>query len=96
MARIINTKSARRRKATFVAGLVLCTLFALASFTGSADAQGRGRGHRDYHHNWNGGYYRAPPVIYGSPYRRGYYGAPGYYPPPMVYGPGLNFNFNIR
>jgi len=45
---------------------------------------------------WNGGYYVAPPVVYGSPY----YGAPYYAPPPVVYGPGVGIalpgvNINI-
>lgn len=47
-----------------------------------------GRGDRDRHYgDWGGGYYSAPPVVYGSPYG-GYYGSP----PPVVYGPGLNIN----
>ncbi len=37
----------------------------------------------------NGGYYRAPPVVYQQ------YGAPGYYAPPLVYGSGLNLNLNL-
>jgi hypothetical protein len=50
------------------------------------------------HRNWNGGY-RAPPVVYGSPYRSGYYGSPYNYPPPLVYGPVLGVGvpgLNIR
>ncbi len=40
--------------------------------------EGRGNG---YQHGWaGGGYYPAPPVVYGYP---------GYYPPPVVYGPGV-------
>lgn len=39
--------------------------------------------HFDDHRGWSGGYYRAPPVIYGNPY--GY----GYPPPPLVYGPDV-------
>jgi hypothetical protein len=50
---------------------------------GSAGAEERGGDHRDYRHrDWNGGYYRAPPVVYGSPY----------YAPPLIYGPGLSIN----
>jgi hypothetical protein len=96
MATIFSTKSKRSRTVTFAAGLVLAALFGLGTFTGSADAQWRERGHGNYRHNWNGGYYRAPPVIYGSPYRGGYYGAPYYYPPPVVYGPGIGLNFIFR
>jgi hypothetical protein len=44
-------------------------------------------GHHDYPHNgWSGGYYRAPPVVYG----------PQYYAPPVVYGPGIGLNLNFR
>jgi hypothetical protein len=37
--------------------------------------------HREWrgHRVWSGGYWNAPPVVYGNPY----YG-PEYYPPPMV------------
>ena len=42
----------------------------------------RGRG------GWGGGYYRAPPVVYGSPYYTPY-ATPYYSPPPVVYGPGI-------
>ena len=95
MATLFGTKSKRWRTVMFATGLALSALAGLGTFTGSAEAQGHGRGHGNRHY-WNGGYYRAPPVIYGSPYRGGYYGAPGYYAPPVVYGPGLNLNFNIR
>jgi hypothetical protein len=59
-------------------------MLVLGTFAGSASAQERRGEHREYHHNWNGGYYRAPPVVYGSPYGSSYY-----YPPPVVYGPGI-------
>ena len=40
--------------------------------------------HRDWdHRDWDGRYYRTPPVIYGSPY---------YDPPPVIYGPGFGLN----
>jgi hypothetical protein len=32
-------------------------------------------------------------VVYGSVYGSGYYGAPGYYTPPVVYGPAVGINF---
>ena len=38
------------------------------------------------HHGWAGGYWGAPPVVYGSPY------AYGYYPPPVAYGPSVGIN----
>ena len=60
-----------------------------------ADGDGDGN-HREYRHNWNGGYYEAPPVVYGSPYGGAYYGSPYYYPPPVVYGPGIGFSIRIH
>jgi len=95
MACIVDTKSKRRRSAKLAAGL-LSAIFVIGTFAGSASAQERGRGDRDYYHNWNGGYYPAPPVVYGSPYGSSYYGSPYYYPPPVVYGPGIGFNIQIR
>jgi hypothetical protein len=101
MAWAIDTRPKCRLSPKLAAGLILVALFTLGTFAGSASAQGRGNENRDKHHNWNGGYYRAPPIIYGSPYGQTYYGSPyydppRYYPPPVVYGPGLNFNFQIR
>jgi hypothetical protein len=100
MTRIIDTTSPRRLSATLAAGLAISALLALGTFTGSAEARG-------YYHYYNGGYYRAPPIVYGSPYRGGYYGSPYYggspyyYPPPVIYGPGIGIslpfvNLNIR
>ncbi len=84
-------------------GLMLAVLLTLGTLPGVACAQGRGNDNYDRHHNhnWNGGYYRPPPIVYGSPYHQRYYGSPyyeppRYYPPPVVYGPGLNFNFQVR
>jgi hypothetical protein len=86
---------------TVAVGLMLAALLTLGTLAGTASAQGRGNDDREGHHHWNGGYYRAPPIIYGSPYHQRYYGSPyyeppRYYPPPVVYGPGLNFNFQVR
>lgn len=68
-----------------------------------AHAQGRGndghgnyQGNRGHHRGWNGGYYRAPPIIYGSPYGSSYYGGPRYYPPPVIYAPQPGFSIQIR
>jgi hypothetical protein len=89
-----NRKQSRARS-VYGPALVLAALVGLVAFTGSASADerdhDRGRG-REYHHNWNGGYYYPPPVIYG---------APGYYPPPVIYGPGVGVtlpgvNLNFR
>jgi hypothetical protein len=92
MTRIIDTKSKRRLSAKLAAGLAISAMLALGTFAGSANADdGRGA-YRGYHHHYNGGYYRAPPVVYGSRYGSSYYGAPYYYPPPVIYGPGIGLN----
>jgi hypothetical protein len=101
MTYTIDTKSRRRPSAKLVAALAVSALLALGTFAIPAYADGDGDGHRrDEHHNWNGGYYRAPPVVYGSVYGGSYYGtpydAPTYYPPPVVYGPSVGFSIHIR
>ena len=105
MTWMIETKPKRRFSAKLVAGLALSAMLALGTFAVPAHAEGDGDGHRGYRHNWNGGYYNAPPVVYGSPYGGGYYGggyggeyygSPYYYPPPVVYGPSVGFTFHIR
>jgi hypothetical protein len=91
MTQIIDTTPKRSLLAKLAAGFAIAAILALGSFAGSADA-------RPYHHYYNGGYYRAPPVVYGSPYRGGYYGSPYYggsayyYAPPLIYGPGIGVN----
>jgi hypothetical protein len=98
MTHIIDTRSKRRLSAMVTTGIVLSAIFAFGAVAVSASAdngdRGRGRGH-GYYNNWNGGYYRAPPVVYGSPYGPSYYGTP-YYAPPVVYGPAPGFSINIR
>jgi len=89
MTQTIDTTSTRRLSAKLAAGVVISALLALGTFAPSASAEWRGD-HRE-HHSWNGGYYRAPPVVYGSAYGPSYYGAP-YYAPPVVYGPGIGIN----
>jgi hypothetical protein len=88
MTHIIDTTSKRRLPAKLMAGVAISAILALGAFAVPANAE-----ERDHHgdrggHNWNGGYYRAPPVVYGSPYSGGYYGSP-YYAPPLIYGPGI-------
>jgi hypothetical protein len=95
MTRIIDTTSQRGLSARLAAGLAIAAILALGTFAGSASADDNWREHRGYNHHWNGGYYRAPPVVYGSPYGSSYYGSP-YYAPPLIYGPGIGFNFRIR
>ena len=69
---------------------------AVAGTAGSASARwwGDGRWHYDnrYHGDrWYGYTYRAPPVVYATPYNYGYYA------PPLVYdaAPGINFSVRI-
>jgi len=89
MTWIIDTKSKRRLSAKLVIGLAISAMFALTIVSEPASAQrGRRNDVRGYQHHWNGSYYRAPPVVYGSPYGSSYYGEP-YYPPPVIYGPGI-------
>jgi hypothetical protein len=79
----IDIKKKHRRSVRLTAVAIL----AGGTFIGSASADERRDEHRDYHHrDWNGGYYRGPPVVYGTPY----------YAPPIVYGPGFGLNINIR
>jgi len=99
MTWLIDTTSKRRLPAKLAAGLALGALLVVAAGVGPARADDRDRrgderhderhderGRYDHDHDgWNGGYYRAPPVVYG-----GY--APGYYAPPVVYGPGIGIN----
>jgi hypothetical protein len=89
MQRNLSAVSKRRWPVAVAAGAMLTATLAFGCLPGAANAQERWREHREYRHrDWNGGYYRAPPVVYGSPYY-----AP-YYAPPLIYGPG--FSVNIR
>jgi hypothetical protein len=98
MTKIIHTASRRRLSAKLAAGLAISAMLALGTSAVPADA-------RTYNHYYNGGYYRAPPIVYGSPYRGGYYGSPYYggspyyYAPPVIYGPGIGISLpfiNLR
>jgi hypothetical protein len=101
-----ETKPRRRFPAKLAAGLAVSAMLSLGAFAAPAYADGDGdNNHREYRHNWNGGYYAAPPVVYGSPYGQSYYGGPYgqsyysqpyYYPPPVVYGPDVGFSIQIR
>jgi hypothetical protein len=61
-------------------GLGLTAILALAVIALPALADDHHGHDGDRHGHWGGGYYVAPPIVYGSPY---------YYPPPVVYGPGI-------
>jgi hypothetical protein len=87
MAWTIDSKSKHRRRAGLVAGIMLTATLALGSFSGSAGADERRGERRDERHGGERGYYRAPPVVYGSPY---------YAAPPVVYGSPFGLNINIR
>jgi hypothetical protein len=91
MTEIIDTKSKRFPSSKLVTGVFIASIFALGTLAGSASAQVQGYYAPGYHHHWNGGYYAAPPVVYGSRYGESYYGTP-YYPPPVIYGPGIGIN----
>lgn len=105
MTCIVDTKRLFRLSAKVLTGASLAfAILALGAYADRVSAQGRGndsrhehyRGNRDYHHGRTGGYYRPPPIVYGSPYGPSYYGAPRYYPPPVVYGPPFGFSIQIR
>ncbi len=91
MTSIVETRVKRHLSAKFAVALAISAVLALGTFAGSASAQGR-----RHFHQWNGGYYPAPPVVYGSTYGNRYYGPsygdPYYAPPPVVYGPGIGIN----
>ena len=100
MTRYIATGAKRRLWAPLMAGFAVAGLLLLGAGIGSARADDRHERefyrHQERHGHWDGGYYRAPPVVYGRAYA-----APGYYPPPVVYGPGIGLslpgiNVNIR
>ncbi len=86
-----DTNLKRSRSPRLAAGLAISALLGLGSFAAPASADNWNGYHHGYSHNWNGGYYRAPPVVYGSSYRGGYYGS-SYSYPPVVYGPGIGIN----
>jgi hypothetical protein len=88
MTQITSITSKRGVSARLMAGLAVSALLALGTFATPANADWDGN---HSHHNWNGGYYHSPPVVYGSPYRNRYYGSP-YYAPPVVYGPGIGIS----
>jgi hypothetical protein len=102
MTRNIDAKSNRRLPAKLAAGIAISALLVVGAFVASAGADEHRGNYRGGYYGpgysgccW-GGYYVAPPVVYGSPY----YAAPYYAPPPVVYGPGIGIalpgvNINI-
>ena len=90
----INTTSKRRLSASLAGGIAISAVLALGTFAAPANAQWYDNSgyDRHQHYNWNGGYYNAPPVVYGSTYGSSYYGYSPYYAPPVVYGPGIGIS----
>jgi hypothetical protein len=95
MTWIIDSKSNCRLSAKLTAVLAIFAALGLGAFAVPANAQPippnaqpYGYDH-EYRNTGNGGYYTAPPVVYGSPYGPSYYDSPYYNAPPVVYGPGL-------
>jgi hypothetical protein len=86
MAKITFIPAKCRRPAVIATGIILAATLALGSFSGAASAEGHDRDHRDHYRGGDRGYYRAPPVVYGTPY----------YAPPVVYGSPFGLNINIR
>jgi hypothetical protein len=95
MTCVTDIKSKRRLTETLTAAFAIAALLVVGAGVGTARADDRYHHDRHWEHHdphW-GGYYRAPPVVYG---------APGYYaPPPVVYSPGISvglpgINLNIR
>jgi hypothetical protein len=76
--------------------VAILAVAAIAGLAGSASARwyGDGRWHDDdrWHGNdhYYGYHYRAPPVIYGTPYNYGYYA------PPVIYGAEPGISLNVR
>jgi len=91
MTQIAYTTSKRRLSAKLAAGFAISAMLALGASATPANAEWDGH-HRGYNQYYDGGYYAAPPVVYGSPYGGAYYGSPYNYPPPVVYGPGIGIN----
>lgn len=93
MTRSTTAKPKSRLSTTVLAVFSVAVVVAVGTFSTPADAQ-RWDGYRyNRHHNWNGGYHRAPPIVYGSTYGSSYYGYQGmpyYYPPPLIYGPTIS------
>jgi hypothetical protein len=88
MTHITKTPSQRRLSWPLAGGLAVSALLLVGTFAAPAHADWNGdRDHRDH----GGGYYHAPPVVYGSSYGKGYYGRP-YYAPPVVYGPAVGIS----
>jgi hypothetical protein len=74
-----NKTSAVRLTAAIAVSAVVA--FGMTAGTASARWDHPEHDWHGYHHGWSGGYWGAPPVVYGDPYSYGYY-------PPV--GVGIN------
>jgi len=85
----------------------LSALLAAAAFAGPASAGWGGDNNHGYNNNYNHGYnnnghdwhnngyaYRAPPVVYSTPYRSGYYAPPVVYGGPQINLPGVSIQLH--
>ena len=85
-----------RNRIGLAASLVLGTLaFTAVAAPASAAWWGNGQWHYDnrwvnYNDRYYGYYYRAPPVVYATPYNY------GYLPPPVIYDNTPGFSITIR
>jgi hypothetical protein len=68
------------RMARLMAGVAVAAVVAFGMTAGTAQAYWDHPDHdyyHGYHRGWSGGYWGAPPVVYGDPYSYGYYPPPG-------------------
>jgi hypothetical protein len=71
----INTARVARLAVSVAVSAVVA--FGITAGTANARWDHPEHNYRGYHHGWTGGYYAAPPVVYGDPYSYGYYPPPG-------------------
>jgi hypothetical protein len=77
--------------------LLVAAFVAAGAIAAPAQARWAERGdQRHRRHDWNGGYRRAPPLIYARPGAVGPYGGYGYVPPPVIYAPSIGLSIGIR
>jgi hypothetical protein len=67
----------KARAARLVVGIAFAAVVAFGMTAGTAQARWDHRDDNHWHGGWSGGYYGAPPVVYGDPYSYGYYPPPG-------------------
>jgi hypothetical protein len=84
MTSIMGAKSKSLAAGFAIAGVMLLGTLAVSASAEERHDQRGGERHDNRDHDrgdrGGGGYYAAPPVVYGNQ---------GYYPPPVVYGPAV-------